>query len=455
MATEKLQADYLVIGGGAMGVAFVDELLARDASAQVIMVDKHARAGGHWNDAYAYVTLHQPAAFYGVNSEKLGPGGPALVSGTEVLAYYERVMEKLQATGRLRFFPLSLSDGENRFRSLVEAGREYEVEVRRKIVDATYMHVEVPSIRPPLYGVGDGVSVVPPNALHGLDEPFPSYVVVGAGKTGIDAVLFLLGQGVDPNLIEWIMPNDAWLLDRDQLVPGKLARTSLGPLEALAETDELDEWFRKSERLGGLFRLDPEVWPRKYRCATVNGKELEELRRVKKVIRMGRVVRIEADAIVLEEGTLPSNSKKLYVDCTADGLARRDPRPVFNGSRITLQSLVMCQQVFSASVVGFVESRYDDEAKKNELCRAVPHPNVPRDYLLAFLVTNVNILNWTRAFPRWLLGSRLSMLYHDSLWAFLKGTVKGQRLMKQAGPNMERLLEKEFPGLHGLSPAEE
>ncbi|MCS5637810.1 MAG: FAD/NAD(P)-binding protein [Myxococcota bacterium] len=447
MPTEKLQADYLVIGGGAMGVAFADELLARDASAHVIMVDKHARAGGPWNDAYSYVTLHQPAAFYGVNSENLGPGGAALVSGTEVLAYYERVMEKIQGTGRLRFFPLCVSDGENRFRSLVEAGREYEVEVRRKIVDATYMHVEVPSIRPPLYGVDDGVSVVPPNALHSLDEPFPGYVVVGAGKTGIDAVLFLLGQGIDPDLIEWVMPNDAWLIDRDALVPGKLAQVSLGPLQALAETDELDEWFRKSEELGGLLRLDPEVWPRKYRCATVNGKELEELRRVKKVVRMGRVVRIETDAVVLEEGTLPSNAEKLYVDCTADGLAKREARPVFDGNRITLQSLSMCQQVFSASVVGFVESRYDDEAKKNELCRAVPHPNVPRDYLLAFLVTNVNILAWTRAFPRWLLGSRLSMLHHDSLWAFLKATVKGQKLMKKAGANMERLLEKEFPGL--------
>jgi hypothetical protein len=447
MPTEKLKTDYLVIGGGAMGVAFADELLARDASAQVIMVDKHARAGGHWNDAYPYVKLHQPAAFYGVNSEKLGPGGPALVSGTEVLAYYERVMEKLQGAGRLRFFPLCLSDGENSFRSLVDAGQEYEVEVRRKIVDATYMNVEVPSIRPPLYAVGEGVSLVPPNALHRLAEPRPGYVIVGAGKTGMDAVLFLLDQGVDPDLIEWIMPNDAWLLDRDQIVPGKLAKGILGPLLALTEADELDELFRGSERLGGLLRLDPEVWPQKYRCATVNERELKQLRRVTKVIRMGRVLRIEADTIVLEQGRVPSNASKLYVDCTADGLATRDVRPVFAGDRITLQSLVICQQVFSASVTGFVESRYDDDAKKNEICRVVPHPNLPRDYLLAFMVTNANIQTWTRTFPRWLLGSRLSMLHHDSLWAFLKAGIKAQRLLGRANPNLKKILAKEFPGL--------
>ena len=150
---------------------------------------------------------------------------------------------------------------------------------------------------------------------------------------------------------------------------------------------------------------------------------------------------------ILPADALASNADKLYVDCTADGLASREARPVFAERRITLQSLVMCQQVFSASVTAFVESRYEDDAEKNELCRPVPHPNVPRDYLLAFLVTNVNVLNWTRAFPRWVLGSRLSILHHDSLWGFLKGAIKGQRLVKQVGPNMERLLEKEFPGL--------
>jgi hypothetical protein len=98
-------------------------------------------------------------------------------------------------------------------------------------------------------------------------------------------------------------------------------------------------------------------------------------------------------------------------------------------------------------VIGFVESRYDDDAKKNELCRVVPHPNLPRDYLLAFMVTNANIQTWTRTFPRWLLGSRLSMLHHDSLWAFLKAGIKAQRLLGRANPNLKKILAKEFPGL--------
>ena len=38
----------------------------------------------------------------------------------------------------------------------------------------------------------------------------------GAGKTGIDAVLFLLNQNVDADKITWIMPNDPWLVNRDK-----------------------------------------------------------------------------------------------------------------------------------------------------------------------------------------------------------------------------------------------
>ena len=117
MTTQNLETDYLVIGSGAMGMAFSDELLTRNSSVRVIMVDRHAKPGGHWNDAYAHVTLHQPAAFYGVNSEDLGPGGTYLASGTEVLAYYERVLDKWLATGRLQYFPMCEYRGDASFRS--------------------------------------------------------------------------------------------------------------------------------------------------------------------------------------------------------------------------------------------------------------------------------------------------------------------------------------------------
>ena len=90
-----IDVDYLVIGAGAMGMAFIDTILT-ETEATVALVDRYDRPGGHWNRAYPFVRLHQPSAFYGVNSHELSSGrkdtdgGNAglheLASGTEVLA---------------------------------------------------------------------------------------------------------------------------------------------------------------------------------------------------------------------------------------------------------------------------------------------------------------------------------------------------------------------------------
>ena len=67
---EKMETDYLVVGTGAVGMAFVDTLLD-ESNANIIMVDNHHQPGGHWNDAYSFVRLHQPSHFYGVASTPL------------------------------------------------------------------------------------------------------------------------------------------------------------------------------------------------------------------------------------------------------------------------------------------------------------------------------------------------------------------------------------------------
>ena len=87
-----LETDYLIIGAGAVGLAFADTLIDEDPNCHITLVDKHAKPGGHWNDAYSFVALHQPSATYGVNSmaipcEHIDTHGPnkgllALASGT-------------------------------------------------------------------------------------------------------------------------------------------------------------------------------------------------------------------------------------------------------------------------------------------------------------------------------------------------------------------------------------
>merc|ERR1739846_222018 len=99
----NLECDYLVIGSGATGIAFVDQLIHENLDHKVILIDKRAKPGGHWVDAYPFVRLHQPAAWYGVNSKPLGSGGADLSSKAQILAYYELLMDDLVTTGRLMY----------------------------------------------------------------------------------------------------------------------------------------------------------------------------------------------------------------------------------------------------------------------------------------------------------------------------------------------------------------
>ena len=150
-----------------------------------------------------------------------------LASGPKVRAYYQRVLKKFVETGRVQHFGMVSyrgedADGRSTFAPILAPESVTTVQAGT-VVDATYMNVEVPSIRPPVFPVAPGVQLKPLNALFQLQREVtqPSrFAVIGAGKTGMDAVLFLLNHGVEQSRIVWIMPNDSWLLDRDQLFAG-------------------------------------------------------------------------------------------------------------------------------------------------------------------------------------------------------------------------------------------
>jgi hypothetical protein len=428
MSCLTLEADYLVIGSGAMGMAFTDVLMT-ETDAKVVMVDRHHQPGGHWNNAYSYVRLHQPSAYYGVNSRKLGSdsidatgwnkGLYELATNSEVCAYFDQVMQQqFLPSGRVQYFPMCEYRGSQHFASVV-SDAEYDV-VAKKIVDATYMNVTVPSMRRPLYEVADGANCVPPNALPRLTSRWDRYIVVGAGKTGMDACLFLLKNDVDPDRIAWIMPRDAWLFNRADIQLGKLFTESWGrfmrdSFKAILNSQSIADLFGRMEAKGHLLRFDENVWPTMWRCATVTLAELEQLRRIKNVIRSGRVQHIEANRIVLEKGTVQTSPTTLHVDCTANGLEKRPVKPVFAGSQITLQAVRTCQQVFSAAFIGHIESAYKNEALKNELCTPVPHPDTCVDYLQTTLADFLNAARWVEdpELQMWLRTARLYINSHS------------------------------------------
>lgn len=415
------EADYLVVGSGAMGMAFADVILA-ETDASIVIVDRHAKPGGHWNDAYPYVRLHQPSAFYGVNSRQLGSntrdetglnaGLFELASGPEVVSYFDQVMNQdFLPSGRVQYYPMSdfeeFDDGVATFRSLV-SGKHTEIRAN-KVVNATYMNVKVPSQCEPVYAVADSVRCGPPNELPTLEGPAEAYVVVGAGKTGADAVLWLLANGVEPNDIRWIMPRDSWYLDRASIQPDNVAFSR--SFETIAHSTSVADLFARAEANGQLLRLDQTVEPTMYRCNTLTKAEMDELRRLPRnnVIRLGRVQAIEADRIVLDDGEVSTSTDTFHIDCTADGLATRPAVPVFDGQTLTLQTVRHCQQVFSAAFIAHVEASYSDEAAKNELCTVVPHPDTHMDWLRTGLQALGNAARWgaDAELMTWMTNARL------------------------------------------------
>jgi hypothetical protein len=415
------KTDYLVIGAGAMGMAFTDVLMT-ESEATVTIVDRYHQPGGHWNVAYPFVRLHQPSSFYGVNSRKLGnnridtigwnKGMYELAGKGEICAYYDNVMHDFVSSGRVQYFPMSEYQGDGNVASLVsDTGHTIETD---KIVDATFMNVLVPAMGGPSYEVAQGVECVPPNALVGSRGEWKNYVIVGAGKTSVDACLFLLENGVNPETICWVKPRDSWLWDRARAQSEDLFETSVRPftvgqIKSIAASDSVEDLFARADAEGLMLRIDEDVKPTMFRCATVTLSEIEELRRIKNVVRMGRVQRIEQERVVLDNGSFDYGPHTLFVDCTADGLARRPAEPVFADNKITLQSVRTCQQVFSAAFIAHMELAEPDQARKNLFCTPVPHPDTDMDYLRNMLADLVNGAMWSEdeSLQAWIKAARL------------------------------------------------
>ena len=427
MAEYDFETDYLIVGAGAMGVAFADEILHRDSQAHVTLVDRRSKPGGHWNDAYSFVTLHQPALYYGVNSETLGGGGNDLVSKAQVLGYFERVLNKLQKTGRLTFLSQSEYEGDGRVRSLLRKNHSQTLKIRRRLVDATYSQVQVPSTSPPPFAFDDDVTVVPINALESLDKPWNHYTVIGAGKTGLDALLFLLLQGVPPSDISWVVSQDAWLMIRESILPHNLITTFLHQMKLGASLQNATEYFHSMEKKNLFFRIDTSIEPTSYRCATVSHDELQKLRTLTNVIRKGRVKTITSTTMELTKGSVDVEPGTLFVNAAANGLAQRPARPVFEPGRITLQPVTHCQPTFGAAMIAHVEWRFNDDATKNKVTMPVPHPMVPDDFPLALHTMVQNLANMSLPLVNTVGRMRLNAMSHASFidnlklfWTYLR-----------------------------------
>ena len=386
-----ISCDYLVVGAGASGMSFVDTLLLHAPEpVSVVLLDKREQPGGHWNDAYDFVTLHQSSRNYGVESRELKSAHPEmLASKEEVLTYYRDVLSGWEASGHaVKFVGGVTFDFASISYSSSDGARE-DVSAAT-VVDARYTENDLPISTPPKFQFSrEHIEVIPPHELPARRDAAAAprrYCVLGAGKTGQDTILHLRQTLQCPiEDICWVMPTSPWITARDPPSPRKQI-TCMELLDAALEADAaagrppratasaafLQRAFESLEDRGQVYRIGSdrigaaEVAPStKFMDATLNAREIATLSECAPNVLSGRgrVASIGDDgSLVFEDGSvvaLPWASEAAgeatgegataaatttFVHCTASAFAfsssASEPRPpIFEPRRITVQEV--------------------------------------------------------------------------------------------------------------------
>jgi hypothetical protein len=274
------------------------------------------------------------------------------------------------------------------------SGDTVEVDVRRRVVDATYLAPKIPATTPPPFGVADDVHVVPVNDLARLTGAPRTYVVVGSGKTATDGIIWLLANGVPQERIVWVRPRDPWMLNRAVVQPDPVVALGLAAdtMAAAADAESLDDLFFRLEASGAMLRIDRDVTPTMAKTPTLGEWELDLLRTIDRVVRLGHIEHVTRGEIVLDRGSVPLEPDSLVVHCAAPGLQYPPLVPIWGPDKLRLQTTRVGFPCFNAALTGFVEATRDDDRERNRLCP----PNTLPD----------NPSNWTRMQVRGTVAAR-------------------------------------------------
>jgi hypothetical protein len=394
MAMRSLQTDYLVVGAGAMGMAFTDALIDH-ADVHVTLVDRRPAAGGHWQDAYPFVQLHQASLFYGVASTVLGDGavqqtGPEAglqerARRSQIQAYYDDILHRrFVGSNRVTFLGSSdhrVQGSEHLITSRV-SGETIAIDVRRRFVDATYLSPTIPATTAAPFGFADDVRVAPINELGRLADAATEYVIIGSGKTATDGIVWLVVNGVAPDRIVWVRPRDPWMLDRATVQPDPVVALGLvaDTMESAADAESLDDLFLRLEAVGIMLRIDERTVPTMAKAPTIGRWEIDLLRTIERVVRLGRVRQVTSDAMVLERGTVALRPGALVVHCAASGLQYPPRVPLWGPDAIRLQTTRAGFPCFCAALAGYVEATRDDDRERNRLCPPNSFSDTPAEW---------------------------------------------------------------------------
>ena len=102
-------------------------------------------------------------------------------------------------------------------------------------------------MRAPPYKVEAGVNQIPVNGLANIQASWGTFVIIGSGKTGLDAICYLLDMNVNPDKIMWIVTNEAWCLNRKVYNMENLWSGIEWQFLSVLESDDINDAFLKYE----------------------------------------------------------------------------------------------------------------------------------------------------------------------------------------------------------------
>jgi hypothetical protein len=151
-------------------------------------------------------------------------------------------------------------------------------------------------------------------------------------------------------------------------------------MAAAAEATSLDDVFLRLEAAGIMLRIDGGALPTMAKTPTLGVWELEQLRSIERVVRLGHINHVAESEIALDGGVIPMEPGTLVVHCAASGLRYPPLVPLWQPDKIRLQTIRVGFPCFGAALAGYVEATRDDDRERNRLCPPNSLPDSPRTW---------------------------------------------------------------------------
>lgn len=331
--------------------------------------------------------------------------------------------------------------------------------MRCRLVDGSAFTASVPATHKRKFTIADGVSLttqaeLPTNWLYDA-KAADDYVIVGAGKTAMDVGVWLLNMGVDTSAISWVRPRESWMINRASTQPGaEFAGNTIGwkleQMRSVATAASSDDIFLHLEEQGHMLRLDHSCLPEKFYFPTLSQGEVDLLRSIDQVLRIGRVNHIEPGIVygVDSDAEVPEHAP--FIDCTATAAPRKAVSPIRHGDTITPQLLQVPLVSLSASVAGFIEATFETDEEKNALAVPAQMTDTPAHYPQALLANAENRMLWSQneAITKFLQTARLGPAQRmmavmgevDEIIREQAGQIRDATIA--AVPNLQKLIAK-------------